>query len=161
MGRADYDLESRLFHGQILGTRDVVTFQGRTPADLETAFPESVDDYITFCESRGENPEKPFSGKFMLRIDPELHRRASIAAAAYGISLNQFVMECINSACCLSLNPHLSQTLRGMNGGNIGMPGIGYVEAQNIAAMGVEDIAFGFSSEDAVRPIGPVKRDFA
>jgi predicted HicB family RNase H-like nuclease len=94
-GRAEYDQESNLFHGQIIGTRDVITFQGKSTTELEASFPESIDDYLSFCESRGESPEKPYSGKFMLRIDPELHRRASTIAAHNGISLNQFVADCI------------------------------------------------------------------
>ena len=98
-GRAEYDQEANLFHGQIIGTRDVITFQGKSTTELETSFPESIDDYLSFCESRGEAPEKPYSGKFMLRIEPELHKKASTIAAHNGISLNQFVSDCVARQC--------------------------------------------------------------
>ena len=92
-GKADYDSEADLFHGEVLGTRDVITFQGKTIKELGKAFTDSVDDYLEFCEESGEKPEKPFSGKFVIRISPDLHRKASIAAQAAGQSLNTIVCD--------------------------------------------------------------------
>jgi predicted HicB family RNase H-like nuclease len=98
-GRAEYDPDAHRFHGQIIGTRDVITFQGKSTTELERSFPESIDDYLSFCESRGEAPDKPYSGKFMLRIAPELHQKASTIAAHQDISLNQFVANCVAAQC--------------------------------------------------------------
>lgn len=85
------DEEQGIFHGEVLDLVDVVTFQGRTVEELTEAFHESVDDYLAFCEERGEPPEKPFSGRFMVRIEPELHRKCSVAARLRGKSLNAWV----------------------------------------------------------------------
>lgn len=96
-GRAEYDADADLFHGEVAGTRDVITFQGRTPGELGSAFQESVDDYLSFCAEREEAPEKAFSGKFVARISPEVHRKISLLAEQAGKSLNQFVGDCLES----------------------------------------------------------------
>ncbi len=97
LGNADYDGEANVFHGEVTGTRDVITFQGQTMPALVVAFKESVDDYLRFCEERGEPAEKPFSGKFVARINPEIHRQISMLARAEGKSLNQFVCDRLQS----------------------------------------------------------------
>ena len=84
-----YDDEAEIFHGEVIGLRDVVTFQGKTVDGLKEAFKESVDDYLAFCIERGEEPNKPCSGKFIIRISPELHQRLVAEAANEGVSLNQ------------------------------------------------------------------------
>ncbi len=93
LGRASYDTEAGLFHGTVLGTRDVITFQGRDMASVGSAFKDSVDDYLEFCRVRGESPDKPFSGQFVARIAPRTHRQISALAQAEGKSLNQFVRD--------------------------------------------------------------------
>ncbi len=92
-GHAEYDAEAELFHGEIEGTRDVITFQGKTPAETADAFRDSVDDYLDYCRLRGEAPDKPLSGKFVVRISPETHQAISAIAASQGASLNQLVAE--------------------------------------------------------------------
>ncbi|MEX2188447.1 MAG: type II toxin-antitoxin system HicB family antitoxin [Pirellulales bacterium] len=98
VGRAEYDADARLFHGTVLGTRDVITFAGKELADLATAFQESVDDYLDFCRQRNERPDKPFSGQFVTRIPPDTHRQISTLAQAEGKSLNQFVRDVLENA---------------------------------------------------------------
>ena len=87
------DEEAGLFHGEVLNTRDVITFQGRSVRELKKAFADSVDDYIEFCAARGEDPEKPFSGKFLVRVSPEMHREIMAEARQQGKSLNTYVSE--------------------------------------------------------------------
>lgn len=90
-GRVEFDDEAGAFHGEVIGLRDVVTFEATSVAKLRKAFRDSVDDYLAFCAERGEEPEKPFSGKFVLRVSPELHRKANALATAQGMSLNAWV----------------------------------------------------------------------
>lgn len=90
-GHVEYDDEARIFHGEVLGIKDVVTFQGTTVDEIEQAFKDSVEDYLAFCAERGEEPDRPFSGKFNLRIPPELHAKLSIAAQLQGESLNNYI----------------------------------------------------------------------
>lgn len=92
-GRVDYDDEAGIFHGEVLGLRDVVTFQGRSVEEIEGSFRESVDYYLEFCAGRGEEPDKPFSGKLILRIKPELHRKVYTRAGREGKSINQWIAE--------------------------------------------------------------------
>jgi predicted HicB family RNase H-like nuclease len=64
-GHVEYDDEAGVFHGEVLDMRDVITFQGKTVDEIESAFRESVEDYLDFCRERGEEPDKPFSGKLV------------------------------------------------------------------------------------------------
>lgn len=98
VAQIEIDAEAKLLHGEVANIRDVVTFQGRDVEELEIAFRESVDDYLAFCRERGEEADKPFSGKFVTRISPVLHRRASSAAAAAGKSLNAWIADQIEHA---------------------------------------------------------------
>ena len=92
-----FDEDALLFHGDVLGIRDVITFQATTAEDLSKAFHDSVDDYLTWAEEDGFAPEKPFSGNLSLRATPELHRRMSDAAAQQAKSLNQWMVDALAS----------------------------------------------------------------
>jgi predicted HicB family RNase H-like nuclease len=98
VGKVEFDDEAGIFCGEVLDTRDVITFQGRSVDELKTAFRGSIDDYLAFCEERGEEPDKPFSGQFVTRISPELHRQANLAASISGKSLNAWVTEQLQAA---------------------------------------------------------------
>jgi len=93
IARVDLNEDAAIFHGEVINTRDVITFQGETVRELHAALEDSIEDYLEFCAERNEKPEKPFSGKFMLRIEPDLHRQVYIAAKKTGKSLNQFVSD--------------------------------------------------------------------
>ena len=93
LGKVEYDDDAGIFHGEVINLRDVITFQGESVDELRRAFQESVDDYLDFCAARGEKPEKPYSGKFMLRIPPELHRKISLEAKSADKSLNSWVTD--------------------------------------------------------------------
>lgn len=93
IGRVELDEEADQFHGEVINTRDVITFVGKTVKEIRRAFRESVDDYLEFCQKRGEEPDKPYSGQFVARVGAELHREISNAAALAGKSLNAWVTE--------------------------------------------------------------------
>ena len=96
--RVEFDDEAGVFHGEILNIRDVVTFEGRTVVELRKAFRDSVDDYLDFCESRNEPPEKPYSGRFVVRVDPGLHKSIATRAMLNHKSLNSWVQEVLEHA---------------------------------------------------------------
>ena len=98
IGKVEFDDEAGMIHGEVINTRDVITFQGESVAGLKKAFQESVDDYLEFCETRGETPDKPFSGQFVTRIPPDLHRQINVAALLSGKSLNAWVAEQLQGA---------------------------------------------------------------
>lgn len=91
----ELDEDAGLFHGEVINTRDVLTFQGRTLDELKAAFADTVADYIEWCRERGKEPERPYSGNFTVRISPELHRRIASAAARNGKSVNAFITEAL------------------------------------------------------------------
>lgn len=90
-GRVSYDEEAKLFHGEVIGLRDVVTFQGTSVDELEQAFKDSVDEYLDFCRELGRPPEKPYSGKLILRLSPEIHEKIACEAISSGLSLNAWL----------------------------------------------------------------------
>jgi predicted HicB family RNase H-like nuclease len=102
LGTVQYDEEAKLFHGDIINTRDVITFQGTTVDEIETAFRDSIDDYISWCREEGAEPEKPYSGKFNLRLSPELHKEIDVRAKQLRISINSFVEKAITDELAIT-----------------------------------------------------------
>lgn len=95
IGQVEFDDEANIFHGEVINTRDVITFQGQSVNELRQAFIDSVDDYLAFCAERGEIPEKPYSGKLIVRMSPDLHMQAVCEAAKSSESLNQWINHAI------------------------------------------------------------------
>jgi predicted HicB family RNase H-like nuclease len=121
------DEESESLYGHVIGLRDVITFQGDSVAELTQSFRDSVDDYLEFCESLGRSPEKPFSGRFLLRIPPALHRALSNAAEKTGVSINSLIESILESATAakdwISTEPAPKATKR-LSVGKYQMPGL-------------------------------------
>ena len=90
-GSVEYDPDDRIFYGSVDDITDVVTFQGDSVEELESAFRESVDVYLESCAEDGVEPQRPCSGKFVLRISPEMHREAAAAARTQDESLNGWI----------------------------------------------------------------------
>lgn len=95
IGDVKYDSDAHIFHGDVINTRDVITFQGKSVDELEKAFQDSIDDYLIWCVEDGVEPEKPYSGKFNLRISPELHKEIAVSAKLLKLSINRFVEKAI------------------------------------------------------------------
>lgn len=95
--KVEFDDEASLFHGRVLNLRDGINFQGTTVEELRHEFAESVDDYLDWCAERGEEPEKPCSGKFVLRIEPDLHREIIAAAELAEQSLNSWIADALQT----------------------------------------------------------------
>ncbi len=113
LGQVEYDDDAGVFHGEVINLRDVITFQGESVDELRRAFRESVDDYLAFCAARGEEPEKPYSGTFTLRISPELHRDIALKARMAGQSLNGWVAALLSEAVAVpeqAPQPRISPT---------------------------------------------------
>ena len=97
IGKVEIDEDAGILHGEVINIRDVITFEGSSVNEVQKAFRESVDDYLEFCAQRGEAPEKPFSGKFVVRLPTELHRKAYIQAKLADKSLNGWVTEVLQT----------------------------------------------------------------
>jgi predicted HicB family RNase H-like nuclease len=97
IGKVEIDDEAGVLYGEVINVRDVITFQGATVEEIHKAFRESVEDYLDFCAQRGESPEKPFSGKFVVRLPAELHRKVYIQAKLEDKSLNSWITEVLQT----------------------------------------------------------------
>ena len=96
--RIEFDERDSLFVGRVLGLRAMISFHGETVGELRTAFEGAVEDFLLDCKQQGVKPEKPASGKLMLRVPPEVHGAALVAAQASGKSLNQWATEALQTA---------------------------------------------------------------
>jgi len=92
-GKVEFDHDAGTLHGEVVDLRDVITFEGTSVEEVEKAFRDSVDDYLEFCRELGELPDRPFTGRFMLRLPPELHRKVYVSAERAGKSLNQWIAD--------------------------------------------------------------------
>jgi predicted HicB family RNase H-like nuclease len=90
--------EEGTLSGTVAGLRDVVHFEGATADELAQAFRDSIDEYLSFCAELGRPPDKPFSGRVLLRMPPALHRKAAMRAEADGLSLNAWIARQIEAA---------------------------------------------------------------
>jgi predicted HicB family RNase H-like nuclease len=96
--RIEFDERDGIFTGRILGVRAIISFHGETVAELRTRFEAAIDDYLDDCLAQGLSPEKPASENIMLRVSPEVHGAALVAAQAAGKSLNQWAAEVLKNA---------------------------------------------------------------
>lgn len=102
--RIEYDEEDHIFVGQVLGINDSLNFHGKSVDELVTAFQDSIENYLDLCSRIGKTPDKEFRGMFNVRIDPKMHKEASLEAANEGITLNQFVSDAIRDKLALAEN---------------------------------------------------------
>jgi predicted HicB family RNase H-like nuclease len=98
VARVEYDARDEIFVGRVLGIEDRITFHGATVATLRRNFRAAIDHYLADCVARGRAPQKPYSGKILLRVAPEVHARAAMTAEAQGKSLNQWAAEVLARA---------------------------------------------------------------
>lgn len=104
VGHVKYDESAKIFFGRVIDIEDLVTFEGTSVEEIEQAFRDSVDDYLEFCKELGKEPNKPYSGKFILRTTPENHRQIAIAAAKQDKSINTWSEEVLKEAAIEVLN---------------------------------------------------------
>ena len=98
-GSVEYSDEDKCFFGSVIGLRrDGIYFEGASVEELKKDFEDGIDHYLASCKARNVEPEKPYSGKLVLRLTPDLHGEAAMKAADLGISLNEFIRRAIQSA---------------------------------------------------------------
>ena len=96
--KIEYDPDLDTFRGEILGLNGGADFYGRNPKELRTEFRKSLAVYLDVCKEKGIEPRRNYSGKFNLRITPELHEQLAIAAQARGKSVNALAQEALQKA---------------------------------------------------------------
>ena len=93
--KIEYDPEIDLFRGEILGLTGGADFYGKTPEELRAEFKKSLMVFLEVCKEKGIEPRRSYSGKFNLRIPPELHEKLAMAAQAEGKSINTLAQEAL------------------------------------------------------------------
>jgi predicted HicB family RNase H-like nuclease len=96
--RVEFDPRDEIFVGRVLGIEDRITFHGETVAKLRAGFRSAIDHYLADCTAQGRSPQRPYSGKILLRLPPEVHARVAMLAEAKGKSLNQWAAEVLARA---------------------------------------------------------------
>ncbi len=99
--KIEYDEELDLFRGEILGLNGGADFYGKNPKELRAEFKKSLQTFLAVCKEKGIEPKRQFSGKFNLRITPELHEQIAIVAQAKGKSINLLAHEALQEHVAL------------------------------------------------------------
>lgn len=94
----EYDAEDNIFVGEVFGITDSLNFHGMSVTELNEMFKQCIDNYLDMCNKIGKNPDKEFKGTFNVRIPPEMHKKAALAATKKNITLNQYVAQAIEQS---------------------------------------------------------------
>lgn len=97
-GTVEYSEDDGILFGRLAGIADSISYEGESVKELRESFQSAVDDYLTHCRNIGKTPNRPYSGKFTLRLDPALHARLAVQAQAVGKSLNQYAADLLAQA---------------------------------------------------------------
>ena len=96
--KIEFDPDDNILFGNLIGIRDTVGFHGETVSELKKAFHAAVDFYLESCKKSGREPNKPFSGKLLVRVDSSLHGEIAAIAASAGKSLNKWIADTLVDA---------------------------------------------------------------
>jgi predicted HicB family RNase H-like nuclease len=97
-GQVDFDADGEVFGGTVVNASVLMAFEGKTVAELKRSFRDVVDTYLADCKAAGKRPEKPYNGTIIIRVDPEIHRRVAMKAAASRKSMNKYVQLLLEKA---------------------------------------------------------------
>jgi predicted HicB family RNase H-like nuclease len=95
IGEVDFDENARTFYGKVVNANVLISFRGRTVDELEQSFHDVVDTYLEDCRQEGRAPERPYSGKITVRVEPTVHKRVAIKAASCKKSMNEYLRSLI------------------------------------------------------------------
>ena len=93
--KIEYDADLDLFRGEILGLNGGADFYGKNPQELREEFQISLRVFLDVCKEKSIEPRRNYSGKFNLRIPPDLHEKLAIVAQAEGKSINSLAQEAL------------------------------------------------------------------
>ncbi len=96
IGSIEASLEDNCLFGKVLFIKALVSYEGKTVAELDTAFQEAVDDYLATCQALGQTPEKPCKGSFNVRVGHDLHLAAALEANRKKVTLNDLTRQALN-----------------------------------------------------------------
>lgn len=86
-----FDPEIDMFRGEFIDLNGGADFYATNIEDLKKEAKKSLKVFLDMCAEDGVEPRKAYSGKFNLRIPPEMHANIVAAATAEGMSINQWI----------------------------------------------------------------------
>ncbi len=93
LGSVAYSEKDQVFFGKVEGINGLVNFEGESVKELTEAFHEAVDDYLTYCDEEGIEPDKSYTGILNVRLTPVIHRQIALLAKQAGLSLNGYIKQ--------------------------------------------------------------------
>ena len=96
-GVLEVDVDDGVLHGTVSGIRDVIHFEGTTVAEVKASFRQLIDAYLAMCEEEGMAPDKPYSGKLLVRMTPDMHRDLARKADSAARSMNELVNDALRA----------------------------------------------------------------
>ena len=93
-----YDPEIEMFRGEFVGLNGGADFYADTLKSLRKEGEKSLKIFLDFAKEKNISPEKRFSGRLVLRLDPEIHRLYKLRASAKNVSLNQLLNETLENS---------------------------------------------------------------
>jgi predicted HicB family RNase H-like nuclease len=97
-GQVDLDSNAGVIGGTVINANVLMSFEGRNVAELRKSFRDVIDTYLADCKVAGRQPEKPYNGTLIIRVDPDIHRRIALKAAASRKSMNKYVESLLREA---------------------------------------------------------------
>lgn len=97
IAKLNFDWHDNIIVGEVTNAGAVISFHAESMSEIKREFEEMVNTYLEACEAEGISPAKPYSGKFNLRLAPDLHRELSAKAAQSDISLNDLAIQLLES----------------------------------------------------------------
>lgn len=95
-GSVEFSAEDNCLFGKVQGLhKATILYEGNSVDELRKDFEEGIDSYLEGCKERGVQPEKPYSGKLIVRMSSELHSRIADAVANSGTTMNDFINKAI------------------------------------------------------------------
>ena len=102
-GTVEYSEEDKCLFGRVIGmNKNVITYEGKTIAELKADFESGIDLYLESCKERGVKPQKPYSGSLNIRIPSELHSQLALKAQITGQSINAIIKDLLTNGSNLS-----------------------------------------------------------
>lgn len=105
--KIEYSVEDKVMYGKIEGINSLISFESESALEIEGAFHEAVDDYLSYCEEVGIKPEKAYKGSFNVRVSPKLHRTLALNAMRYDLTLNNYVKRLLEHSVQTSSQPNI------------------------------------------------------
>ncbi|OQW91570.1 MAG: hypothetical protein BWK78_04235 [Thiotrichaceae bacterium IS1] len=97
LGSIEVSIEDNCLYGQLQYIADTISYEATSVAELQQAFEEAVDDYITTCQELGKPVQRPFQGSLLIPVAPDLHCQIAIQARKEKLSLEDFVRKTLEA----------------------------------------------------------------